>query len=57
MKPLLPAAAVAGLLLWVGAEWLTPPSEAQNINAPDARFGNTLVSEGTVVHASPVELR
>ena len=38
MKPLLPAAAVAGLLLWAGAAWLTPRADAQNTRGPDARF-------------------
>ena len=38
MKPLLPAAAAAGLLLWAGAGWITSRADAENIGAPDARF-------------------
>ena len=33
MKPLLPAAAVAGLLLWAGAALLTPRADAEHARA------------------------
>ena len=38
MKPLVPAAAVAGLLFWAGAAWLAPRADAQTPSPPDSRF-------------------
>jgi hypothetical protein len=38
MKPILPAAAVAGLLLCAGGAWLTPRADAQNTRPSDSRF-------------------